>query len=65
MNTNLSKYNCGNYCRIDYVFYKVRKSSNVKSVETVYHNVVDRKTFGMSLSDHSWVDAILRISFHN
>ena len=55
-------------CRIDYIFYRMRAGGRVRSVETQEYKTI--KEFAdtsngakISLSDHDWVEASLKINF--
>ena len=58
------KQSDGHTDRIDYIFYHLRSQSSVRTAETVHHAVLEKKWRGMSLSDHSWVEADIRITFN-
>ena len=54
--------------RIDYILYRMRTSGRVRSVETQEYKTI--KEFAdtsngakISLSDHDWVEASLKINF--
>ena len=60
----------GEVARLDYILYRVgaQKSARVKSAQTVHYRTV--KQFAhqsdgseVSLSDHDWVEAAIKLSF--
>ena len=58
----------GHVERIDYILYRVRTTNPVKSAETVHYQTVKQfahKSDGtkVSLSDHDWVEATIKLNF--